>query len=538
MIGIVGKYVHLKLTSYKSLHEALVHGGLASDCRVELEYIDSEQVEQQGPESLLSNLDAVLVPGGFGDRGTEGKIAAIGYARTNKIPFFGICLGMQLAVVEYARTVAGLAGANSSEFDKDTPAPVIDLMPEQRSVRAKGATMRLGAYPCVLTSGSIAADAYGTTEISERHRHRYEFSNDFREKLMEAGLVLSGTSPDKRLARGRGAEGPSVLHRLPVSPGVQEPACVAPSALRALRAGRHSSASHSPRKSRDAQAGREPASHQLRSEDAFFDRSRQSSGVRCVTRTMRAKAADGRPAFEVEVPDQVEELVTGRFVRSECSPGAVDCVGRDEDDAGRIHVSGEAASEKLVDLLGQREGARGRDPGDKIVGIALPARHRRDPRVPELEADFDVDGAVRWSELVPARADLEHAVAHDAQCRASPRGRKGLDGLAPADGPPVEERHLRALDGEFDPFVDPQPGERRHRVLDRPEPVTPASLNRSRSSRRYDLELVEACLPGRPHQAHRPVRPSKGHAHSSARMKAHALERDCVRQSDVQSTRS
>ena len=197
-IGIVGKYVHLK-DAYKSLHEALVHGGLANDCRVELEYIDSEQIEQQGPEALLSSLDAVLVPGGFGDRGTEGKIAAIGYARLNKIPFFGICLGMQLAVVEYARQVAGLANANSSEFDKDTPFAVIDLMPEQRGVRNKGATMRLGAYPCVLVPGSIAAEAYAATEISERHRHRYEFANDYREQLAAAGLVLSGTSPDKKL---------------------------------------------------------------------------------------------------------------------------------------------------------------------------------------------------------------------------------------------------------------------------------------------------------------------------------------------------
>jgi CTP synthase len=172
---------------------------MASDCRVELEYIDSELVEQQGPEALLSSLDAVLVPGGFGDRGTEGKIAAIGYARENGIPFFGICLGMQLAVVEYARHVANLPGANSSEFDKDTQYAVIDLMPEQRGIRNKGATMRLGAYPCVLTAGTAAADAYGATEISERHRHRYEFSNDFRDQLTEAGLVLSGTSPDKRL---------------------------------------------------------------------------------------------------------------------------------------------------------------------------------------------------------------------------------------------------------------------------------------------------------------------------------------------------
>jgi CTP synthase len=197
-IGIVGKYVHLK-DSYKSLHESLVHGGLHNDCRVELEYIDSERIEQEGPEALLSGLDAVLVPGGFGDRGTEGKIAAIGYARTNRIPFFGICLGMQLAVVEFARNVAELAGANSTEFDKEAPHAVIDLMPDQRGVRNKGATMRLGAYPCMLTAGSLAAEAYGATEISERHRHRYEFANDFRDTLSEAGLVLSGTSPDKRL---------------------------------------------------------------------------------------------------------------------------------------------------------------------------------------------------------------------------------------------------------------------------------------------------------------------------------------------------
>jgi CTP synthase len=197
-IGIVGKYVHLK-DSYKSLHEALVHGGLDNECKLELEYIDSEQVEQNGPEALLSSLDAVLVPGGFGDRGTEGKIAAIGYARTKGIPFFGICLGMQLAVIEFARNIAGLAGANSSEFDKDTPHAVIDLMPDQRGVRMKGATMRLGAYPCVLVPGTVAAEAYGTTEISERHRHRYEFANDYRDVLANAGLTLSGTSPDKRL---------------------------------------------------------------------------------------------------------------------------------------------------------------------------------------------------------------------------------------------------------------------------------------------------------------------------------------------------
>ena len=197
-IGVVGKYVHLR-DAYKSLHEALVHAALANDVKVDLEYIDSEQVEREGVEKLLAHLDGVLVPGGFGDRGTEGKIAAIGYARTHGIPFFGICLGMQLAVVEFARDVAGLAGANSAEFDKDTPYAVIDLMPEQRSVRHKGATMRLGAFPCTLTPGTIAAEAYGTTEVSERHRHRYEFANEFRDKLSAAGLVLSGTSPDKKL---------------------------------------------------------------------------------------------------------------------------------------------------------------------------------------------------------------------------------------------------------------------------------------------------------------------------------------------------
>ncbi len=197
-VGVVGKYVHLK-DAYKSLNEALVHGGLANDVRVELEHIDSEQIERDGAEKLLANVDAILVPGGFGDRGTEGKIEAIRWARETKVPFFGICLGMQLAVVEFARHVAGLENANSAEFDRDTQHAVIDLMPEQRSVRTKGATMRLGGFPCTLLPGSMAAEAYGTTEISERHRHRYEFANDFREPLEKAGLVLSGTSPDRKL---------------------------------------------------------------------------------------------------------------------------------------------------------------------------------------------------------------------------------------------------------------------------------------------------------------------------------------------------
>jgi CTP synthase len=197
-IGVVGKYVHLR-DSYKSLHEALVHGGLAHDCRVDLEYIDSENIERLGPEVALAGLDAILVPGGFGERGTEGKIASIRFAREMKIPYFGICLGMQLAVVEFARHVCGLKDANSVEFDKNTPHPVIDLMADQRNTTDKGGTMRLGAYPCILQEGTVAAQAYGSTEISERHRHRYEFANAYRDRLRAAGLVYSGTSPDKHL---------------------------------------------------------------------------------------------------------------------------------------------------------------------------------------------------------------------------------------------------------------------------------------------------------------------------------------------------
>ncbi|HEX4473991.1 MAG TPA: CTP synthase [Polyangiaceae bacterium] len=197
-IGVVGKYVHLQ-DSYKSLHEALVHGGLENDVKVDLSYIDSEQIERTSAEAMLTGLDGVLVPGGFGDRGIEGKIEAIRFAREHDIPYFGICLGMQLAVIEFARDVCGLKGANSTEFAKDTPHPIIDLMPDQRRVQEKGGTMRLGAYPCVLKSGSAAAQFYGTHEISERHRHRYEFNNAYRDQLTKAGLIQSGTSPDGRL---------------------------------------------------------------------------------------------------------------------------------------------------------------------------------------------------------------------------------------------------------------------------------------------------------------------------------------------------
>jgi CTP synthase len=196
-IGVVGKYVHLK-DSYKSLHESLVHGGLSNDLAVQLEYIDSEQIERGGT-AILAGLDGILVPGGFGDRGVEGKIAAIRYARENNVPFFGICLGMQLAVIEFARNVCGLKQASSTEFQKDCPEPLIDLMPDQRGVKDKGGTMRLGAYPCVLKPGSRALEIYKKDEISERHRHRFEVNNDFRDTLTEKGLVLSGTSPDNRL---------------------------------------------------------------------------------------------------------------------------------------------------------------------------------------------------------------------------------------------------------------------------------------------------------------------------------------------------
>jgi CTP synthase len=195
-IGMVGKYVDLT-ESYKSLNEALYHGGFACASEVRIEYFDSEKLVDT---SVLSELDGVLVPHGFGSRGVEGKIRAIQYARENDVPFLGICYGMQLACCEFARNVAGLEGANSSEVDPDTKHPVIDLLPEQREIADKGATMRLGAYPCVLQPGSKAAEAYGTIEISERHRHRYEFNPDYRDRLQKAGLLFSGWSPDGRLA--------------------------------------------------------------------------------------------------------------------------------------------------------------------------------------------------------------------------------------------------------------------------------------------------------------------------------------------------
>jgi CTP synthase len=208
-IALVGKYVDLK-ESYKSLCEALTHGGIANDAKVTLSWVDSEEIEAKGAEEMLKGMDGILVPGGFGIRGVEGKIAAVKFARESKIPYFGICLGMQCAVIESARNLAGLKDANSSEFNAQTPHPVIYLIEQWYDYRSKtvqkrdltsdkGGSMRLGAYPCKLEPGTFAHAAYGQAEISERHRHRYEFNNAYLDRLKKAGLVISGLSPDGEL---------------------------------------------------------------------------------------------------------------------------------------------------------------------------------------------------------------------------------------------------------------------------------------------------------------------------------------------------
>jgi len=194
-VGIVGKYVDLK-ESYKSLNEALLHGGIANDVKVSLAFVDSQELESQGPAKFLSEVQAVLVPGGFGVRGSEGKIAAVRYARERKIPFFGICLGMQMAVVEFARAKLHLPNANSLEFDEKTPDPVVTLMEDQIAVQNKGGTMRLGTYRCVLKPGTLAHRLYGRDEILERHRHRYEVNNQYRGRLQEAGMIFCGYNPE------------------------------------------------------------------------------------------------------------------------------------------------------------------------------------------------------------------------------------------------------------------------------------------------------------------------------------------------------
>ncbi|MBN1884024.1 MAG: CTP synthase [Candidatus Krumholzibacteriota bacterium] len=194
-IAVCGKYVHL-VDAYKSIIESFIHAGATNDVHVNIRWVDSEQIEEKGAEAFLEDVHGILVPGGFGDRGIEGKIAAVRYAREKRIPFLGICLGLQVSVIEFARHVCGLEGAHSSEFEPDTAHPVIDLMLEQRSKSKMGGTMRLGSYPCVLKEGSLAQRLYGTTEIDERHRHRWEVNNDYRGTLEEHGLLVSGLSPD------------------------------------------------------------------------------------------------------------------------------------------------------------------------------------------------------------------------------------------------------------------------------------------------------------------------------------------------------
>jgi CTP synthase len=197
-IALVGKYVESR-ESYKSVSEALIHGGLRDETGVNIHWVESGEIEKDGPERLLADVDGVLIPGGFGIRGIEGKVDTIRYARERHLPFFGICLGMQCAVIEIARNLGGFQNANSSEFNPDTPYPVIDLLPEQRTIQDKGGTMRLGGFPCRLVPDTLASAAYKQSEIRERHRHRYEFNNEYLDFLTSKGLMISGTSPDGRL---------------------------------------------------------------------------------------------------------------------------------------------------------------------------------------------------------------------------------------------------------------------------------------------------------------------------------------------------
>lgn len=199
-IALVGKYVALH-DAYLSVAEALTHAGIAYKAKVHIHWIDSETLEDPSVSmaEIFKGIDGIVVPGGFGNRGVEGKIRAVQYAREHKVPYLGLCLGMQCAVMEFARHVAGLEGATSSEFNEDAQFPVIDLMPDQVDISDKGGTMRLGLYPCKLTEGTNAYEVYGENLIYERHRHRWEFNNKYRTELMDAGLVLSGTSPDDRL---------------------------------------------------------------------------------------------------------------------------------------------------------------------------------------------------------------------------------------------------------------------------------------------------------------------------------------------------
>jgi CTP synthase len=197
-IGVVGKYIELH-DAYKSVYEAITHGGVANDCGVDIEKIEAESIEKFGPDKILKGIGGILVPGGFGERGIEGKILAAQYAREHKVPYLGLCLGMQIATIEFARNVLKLEGAHSTEFDVHTPHPVIALLDDQKQVTAKGGTMRLGRQACQLVLGSQANRLYGAFVINERHRHRYEFNNDYRQAFEKAGFVFSGASPDGKL---------------------------------------------------------------------------------------------------------------------------------------------------------------------------------------------------------------------------------------------------------------------------------------------------------------------------------------------------
>jgi len=197
-IAVCGKYVELT-DAYKSINEAFIHAGIANEAKIDLTWVDTEKINRYTAKRQLGRFAGILIPGGFGYRGIEGKLEAIRYARLNKVPMFGICLGLQCAIIEFARNVCGITGAGSTEFDPDTPDPVISLMPDQTEVTEKGGTMRLGAYPCELSEGSLAGRIYDTSHIDERHRHRYEVNNRYREQLSAKGMVFSGLSPNGRL---------------------------------------------------------------------------------------------------------------------------------------------------------------------------------------------------------------------------------------------------------------------------------------------------------------------------------------------------
>lgn len=197
-IAVVGKYIELQ-DAYKSIYEALTHAGAANDCRINIKRLDSEEIVSDGAASHLADVQGILIPGGFGERGIEGKVAAAQYARENGLPYFGLCLGMQIATIEFARNVCGLENANSTEFDSDTAHPVICLLEEQKDIDEKGASMRLGTWKALLTEGSLSRKLYGSDHVNERHRHRYEFNQNYRDQMESAGLLIAGTSPDGTL---------------------------------------------------------------------------------------------------------------------------------------------------------------------------------------------------------------------------------------------------------------------------------------------------------------------------------------------------